>query len=115
MCKAEIPIWQKAILTVEEASAYAGGMNVAIIRLAANQAIKLGAPNFECYMTGNKICIVRTSFEVWLSELGRRHTIFNIQDCQEKLQQILRNIMESEKEEPKKGRPRKNRGREYAI
>lgn len=115
MRKLEIPIWEKAIITVEEASAIAGGLNEAIIRLHAAQAINYGRITFECYMTGNKLCIVKDSFLKWLSELGRRHEQFCIIDCQRQLKE-LNALTETEKEAAavaaaaKRGRPRKMRG-----
>lgn len=83
----EIPIWRKAVLSVEEASAYANGLNVAIIRAAAYRAIKYGDRSFCAYPSGNKICIPRVPFERWLEEQGWLHTQLSrneaIAECRE--------------------------------
>lgn len=83
----EIPIWCKAVLSVEEASALADSLNVAIIRAAAYRAIKYNDNSFCAYMSGNKVCIPRVPFERWLEEHGRAHTQFSTNkaraDCRE--------------------------------
>lgn len=115
MIRLEIPIWEKAIITVQEASALAGGMNDAIIRLHAAQSMYYGRNYFECYKTGNKLCIVKDSFLKWLSLLGRRHEEFDLNRCREELQLIIKK--EEQPQETiavvKRGRPRKNREVQY--
>ena len=115
MKKTEIPIWERAILTVEEASAIAGGMNEAIIRLYATKGIKTGEATFECYMTGNKLCIVKDSFIRWLSMLGRKHAMLDIESCRKELKNFentYNQLTLVEFGKATRGRPRKNRGME---
>lgn len=73
----EIPIWCKAVLSVNEASELADGLNVAVIRAAAYRAIKYKNNSFCAYMSGNKVCIPREPFIKWLEEQGRKHVAFN--------------------------------------
>lgn len=112
MNKLEIPFWKKAILTVEEASNLACGLSPSIIRLYAARAIYEGQPAFECYKTGRKLCIVKDSFVRWLSEIGRRHEIFDIAKCQMELTAYSMQLDTGNVPQaacPKRGRPRKNR------
>ena len=86
-CNMEIPIWHKAVLTVTEASALAGGLNVAIIRAEARKSMS-GRGTLNAYMSGNKVCIPREPFLRWLEEQGRRHTVFNIAEAREEYSEL---------------------------
>lgn len=95
----EIPVWRKAVLTVEEAAAY-GNISQHLLRgfVALSRA---GKSEFPVFYSGNSIKIPRVSFERWLESLGDGHVQLELKT----VQRMVADLNESKK----RGRPRKNK------
>jgi len=108
MEKIEIPVWEKAVITVTEASALASGLNTAIIRAEAWKSIENHVGNFPAYKVGRKVCIIREGFLKWLADHGARHTKFSVEAADKQLK-TLREQQELTPIQLGRGRPRKVR------
>lgn len=97
----EIPVWRKAVLTIEEASAY-GDMNLHLLRGLAVLA-KAGKSDFPSFSAGTSFKIPREPFERWLEKLGGEHTQLELKTVRRMVQEL------KEQSVPKRGRPRKNK------
>lgn len=96
----EIPVWRKAVLTIEEAAAY-GNVGQQLLRGFVTLA-KAGRSDFPVFFSGTDIKIPRVGFEAWLERMGNEHT-----QCE--LKAVKRMIDSLKDQEPKRGRPRKNK------
>lgn len=98
MPKPMIPIWEKAVLSVEEAAAY-GNISHQIIRGHALLA-KIGKSTFPAFWVGDTLKVHREEFNEWLKEVAVGHQKLEIKTVTEMLKQVT---------EIKRGRPRKGR------
>lgn len=101
MSNLDIPVWQKAVLTVDEAASY-GSLSPQMLRGLVTLT-KLNKGSFPFFMSGDTVKIPRVSFEEWLVNMGREHTQLELK--------LINQMIESIKKEaePKRGRPRKAR------
>ena len=93
----DIPVWHKAVLTIEEAAAY-GSVGQQLLRGFVALA-KAGKSDFPVFFSGNSIKIPRIGFEAWLERMGSEHT-----KCELK---TIQRMIASLDEPVKRGRPRK--------
>lgn len=94
----EIPVWRKAVLSVEEAAVY-GNIGQQLIRGFVALA-RLGKSDFPMFMSGDTAKIPRVGFEQWLEKLGSEHSQLELKTVQR---------MIASTDVPKRGRPRKNK------
>lgn len=66
-----IPIWEKAVLTIEETSAYMG-IGTEQIRALAHAA-RHGMGDFPAFWVGNKIKVSRRALLQWLDDVAVSH------------------------------------------
>lgn len=99
--KETIPVYRKAVLSVEEAAAY-GNISGLIIKAYALLA-KNKRGDFPCFWSGNTLKIPRVAFEKWLEDMGRKNECFEIKN----IKAIIKNAQQQDA--PKIGRPRKQR------
>ena len=97
----EIPVWRKAVLTIEEAAAY-GSIGQQLLRGFVVLA-KAGKSDFPVFFSGTSIKIPRIGFEAWLERMGSEHTQCELKTVQRMIESL------NEPDEPKRGRPRKNK------
>lgn len=100
---AEIPVWRKAVLTIEEAAAY-GDMNQHLLRGFVALA-KAGKSDFPVFEVGTSFKIPRIGFEQWLEKLGNEHTQLELKT----VRQMIKSLNESSATVKHRGRPRKQR------
>ena len=99
--KETIPVYRKAVLSVEEAAAY-GNISGLIIKAYALLA-KNKRGDFPCFWSGNTLKIPRVAFEKWLEDMGQINESFEIKN----IKAIIKNAQQQDA--PKIGRPRKQR------
>lgn len=99
--KETIPVYRKAVLSVEEAAAY-GNISGLIIKAYALLA-KNKRGDFPCFWSGNTLKIPRVAFEKWLEYMGQKNECFEIKN----IKAIIKNAQQQDA--PKIGRPRKQR------
>ena len=99
--KETIPVYRKAVLSVEEAAAY-GNISGLIIKAYALLA-KNKRGDFPCFWSGNTLKIPRVAFEKWLEDMGQKNECFGIKN----IKAIIKNAQQQDA--PKIGRPRKQR------
>lgn len=80
MAKPEIPVWEKAVLSAEEAAAY-GNISPQIVRAHAFLA-KVGKSNFPAFWVGNTLKVHREEYNHWLKELAMGHCKLEIKTVQ---------------------------------
>jgi hypothetical protein len=97
MSKLDIPLWEKAVLSVEEAAEY-GNMSPQIIRGHAHLA-SLGKSNLPVFWVGCAVKIHREEFCEWLKELAMGHHRLEVK--------TVAAIVEQATQPVKPGRPRK--------
>lgn len=97
--KLEIPVWNKAVLSLEEAAAY-GNLNVHLLR-GFSVLAAAGKSNFPVFYSGDTMKIPRVSFERWLEGLGDSHSKLELK--------VVQRMVSEAKEPAKRGRPRKER------
>lgn len=93
----EIPVWVKAVLSVEEAAAY-GNISPQLIR-GFSALARAGRSDFPVFYSGDTLKIPRQAFERWLEELANDHKRLDLK--------IVRRMIVSLEEPIKRGRPRK--------
>ncbi len=94
-----IPIWEKAVLTAEEA-AELSGVNISILRIHGHLAV-LGQSEFPSFFVGNHMKVHRELFIKWLADIAKNH---------EKLElKTVKRVLEEATAPSTRGRPRKNR------
>lgn len=96
----DIPVWRKAVLSIEEAAAY-GNIGQQLLRGFAALA-KAGKSDFPVFFSGDTMKIPRIGFEQWLERMGSEHT-----QCE--LRTVQRMIASLNESVNKRGRPRKNK------
>lgn len=99
--KEMIPVYRKAVLSLEEAAAYGNISGLIIKAYALLARDKRGG--FPCFWAGNTIKIPRIAFEKWLEDMGHKNECFEFKI----IRAIIKNAQEQDK--PKVGRPKKQR------
>lgn len=100
----KIPIWNKAVLSSEEAAEYG---NLALVQITAHAYLaKHGKSDFPCFWVGKSIKIHRKAFDKWLEELALGHYVLELA----RVKDIIKNINNSQAQIVKRrGRPRKQK------
>lgn len=99
----DIPVWHKAVLTIEEAAAY-GDMNQHLLRGFVALA-KAGKSDFPVFEVGTSFKIPRVGFEQWLEKLGNEHTQLELKT----VKRMIKSLQEGSLTAKRRGRPRKER------
>lgn len=100
----KIPIWNKAVLTSEEAAEY-GNLALAVIQAHARLA-KEGRSSFPCFWSGENIRVHRQSFDKWLEELALGHHVIELKMVNEVIKKLNNGELSKK---ARRGRPRKIR------
>lgn len=100
----KIPIWNKAVLSSEEAAEYG---NLALVQIQAHALLaKHGKSSFPCFWVGQSIKVHRKAFDKWLEDLALGHYVLELS----KVKGIIEKLQNNELNVPKRrGRPRKDR------
>lgn len=99
--KETIPVYRKAVLSLDEAAAY-GNISELIIKAYALMA-KAKRGDFPCFWAGDTLKIPRVAFEKWLEDMGHKNECFEFKN----IRAIIKNARDQDK--PKVGRPKKQR------
>lgn len=100
----KIPIWNKAVLSSEEAAEYG---NLALVQIQAHAVLaKHGKSDFPCFWVGQSIKVHRKAFDKWLEDLALGHYVLELARVKETINNLDKVTEQIKK---RRGRPRKVR------
>ncbi|PWM77021.1 MAG: hypothetical protein DBY32_09355 [Phascolarctobacterium sp.] len=100
----KVPIWNKAVLSSEEAAEYS---NLALVYIQAHAYLaKCGQSDFPCFWVGKSIKVHRQALDKWLEELAYGHQVLELA----RVRNIIKNMDKLDGLLVKRrGRPRKQK------